>query len=47
MARGQETYLTSLPGNYFLKSELPTLFAQQRNLFTPTRFIEDDGQSTL
>ena len=31
--------------NYFLKSELPTLFAQQRNLFTPTRFIEDDSDS--
>ena len=31
--------------NYFLKSELPTLFAQQRNLFTPTRFIADDSDS--
>ena len=31
--------------NYFLNSELPSLFLQQRNLCTPNRFIEDDSDS--
>ena len=30
---------------YFLKSELPSLFLQQRNLCTSNRFIEDDSDS--
>ena len=31
--------------NYFLNSELPSLFLQQRNLCTPNRSIEDDSDS--
>ena len=31
--------------NYFLNSELPTLFLQQRKRCTPMRSIEDDSDS--